>query len=91
VYLGGFIVIKQILTHADVDIVRIKTKVSNKFLQTVLSNSITLIPGSTSLDMTDNTITVLRFKDKIDDSPDSEKAGEALKGNLEKILLKAER
>ena len=91
VFLGGFLVIKRIVVGADVDIVPIKTKISNNFLQTILSNSITLIPGSISLDLNDDTITVVRFKEKSDDSRDTEKAGESLKGKIERVLIKAER
>ena len=89
VYIGGFISIKRFLKGADVDIIQIKTKLSNDFLKTVLANSMTLIPGSISLDLTDDTFTMLRFKKKNDDA-DMEKAGEALKGKLERLLLKVE-
>jgi multicomponent Na+:H+ antiporter subunit E len=91
IYLSAFRVIKLIFTDADIDIVYVKTKVTNSFLQTVLANSITLPPGTISLELKDNTITVLRLKEKTSNFDDGETASELIKGKFEKMLLKMEK
>ena len=91
IYLAGFKTIKMIITGADADIIEIKTRLSDIFLQTILSNTITLIPGSISLELKDNAITVLWLKDKSKDLQHAQNTGESIKGKLERILLKIER
>ena len=91
IYYSAFRVIKLIFSGANVDIVDIKTKLSNNFLQTILANSITIVPGSISLDIKNNTLTVLRLIEKTNVSADPEIAGKMLKGKLEKMLLKIQR
>jgi multicomponent Na+:H+ antiporter subunit E len=91
VYLSAFYVIKLIIRGAEVNIIDVKTKISNNFFQTMLANSITLIPGTISLGITDNIITVLRLKEKNDEPCDPEAAGELIKGKIEKMLLKMEK
>ena len=89
IYLAGFHAIKLILTGGKVSIVEIKTELSNDFLKVILVNSITLIPGTVSLGLNDETITVLWLRRKTNSSEDN--AEDILKGNLEKKLLKAQR
>lgn len=91
IYLSAFKALKLILTGADVDIVNVKTQITNSFLQTILANSITLPPGTISLELNDNVITVLRLKKKTDDSLDAMSAGESIKGRFEKMLLKMQK
>ena len=91
IYYSAFRVIKLIFSGANVDIVDIKTKLSNSFLQTILANSITIVPGSISLDLKENTLTVLRLMEKTNVSSDPEIAGEMLKGKLERVLLKIQK
>jgi len=89
VYIAGFTVIRIIFTTAYVKIVEIRTQISDKLLRTVLVNSITLVPGSISLDLDEDKITVLlirRTAPTADDDPD-----ELLKGKLEKMMLKAQK
>ena len=90
IYIGGIATIRLILFGANAEIVEIKTKIRNSLLQTVLVNSITLVPGSIALDLSDDTITVLWLMRKTDEPPDIEKADAVLKGKLERMLLKAE-
>ena len=59
VYIAGFKVIGIVFTTAHVKVVEIKTKISDKLLRTILVNSITLVPGSISLDLDEDKITVL--------------------------------
>ena len=90
VYLSAFNVMRLIFTGADVEIVKVKTRISNVFLRAILANSITLAPGTVSLELKDDTITVLRLKEKTDNSKAVKSADESIKGNLEKMLIKAE-
>ena len=91
IYIAGFHAIKLILTEAKVDIVEVKTKVTNELLRVVLANSITLTPGTVSLELKDETLTVLWLRQKTSDSQDLANADELIKGKLEKKLLKAQK
>ena len=91
VYIAGISAIKLILTDAHVEIVTIKTDLSSLFLRTVLVNSITLVPGSVSLDLKDETITVLWLKKKSAGPEHTKNADELIKGKLERLLLKAQK
>ena len=91
VYLGGLAVIKVILFGAHVEIVEIKTKISNNLLRSILVNSITLVPGSVSLDLNEDAITVLWLTRRTDAPPDVGLADEQLKGKLERMLIKAQK
>jgi len=90
-YLAGILIIKIILTGADTDVIKVKTQIKSGFLRTLLANSITLIPGTVSLDAQDGAITVLHFKEKADQSRNPEKIGQEIKGGLEKMLLKMQK
>ena len=91
VYLSAFSAVKLIFTKADVAIITVKTELTNSLLRTILANSITLTPGSVSLELNDDTITLLWLKNKKDSPQDAQKAGETIKRKLEKMLLKAEK
>jgi len=91
IYIAGFHAIKLILTEAKVDIVEVKTKITNDLLRVVLANSITLTPGTVSLEQKDETITVLWLREKTGGSGDLANADELIKGKLENKLLKAQK
>ena len=91
IYYSAFRVIKLIFTNASVDIVNINTKITNSFLQTILANSITIVPGSISLDLNENSITAIRLIEKKNVSKDPFVAGEMLKGSMERVLLKIQK
>jgi len=91
IYIAGFNAIKLILTEAKVDIVEVKTKITNDLLRVVLANSITLTPGTVSLELKDETITVLWLREKTSDSEDLADADELIKGKLEKKLISAQK
>ena len=91
VYVAGLLAIHIVLTDAHVEIVKVKTKITNKFLRTILVNSITLVPGSVSLDLNDDTITVLWLQKKGVSARDIENAGELIKGKLERMLIKVQK
>ena len=91
IYLAGFAAIKIVITGASVGIVQVNTKITSDFLKVVLVNSITLIPGSVSLDLKGQVITILWLRGKEDDPQDVEAADKLLKSELEKKLLKAQK
>jgi len=89
IYVQGFVVIKRILTGARLDIVEVKTELKSDFLKALLVNSITLIPGSISLNLEGDTITVLNLG-----HPNDENIYQSVNSNrswLEKKLLKAQK
>jgi len=90
VYIAGFSAIKLLITGARVEVVEVKTTISNLFLRTVLCNSITLVPGSVSLEMKDDTITVLWLIKKTQAPEYSKRAQEVLLCGLERMLRRAE-
>ena len=91
IYISGFHAIKLILTGAKVCIVEVKTKITNELLRVILANSITLTPGTVSLELKDDTITVLWLREKTSDFTDLDNADELIKGKLENKLLKAQK
>jgi len=91
VYLSAFTAIKLTFTGADVSVFEVKTQLSNSFLRIILANSITLTPGSISLEIKDDIITLLWLKGKKESLQDAEKAGNSIKCKLERILKNAEK
>ena len=91
IYLAGFNAIKLILAGSKVDIVEVKTGIKNEFLRVILANSITLTPGTVSLELKDETIAVLWLRDKNSGQEDIDNAGELIKGSMERMLLKAQK
>jgi len=91
VLVGGLLAIHVVLTDAHVEIVEVKTKITNMFLRTILVNSITFVPGSVSLDLQDDTITVLWLQRKKVGAQNIEHADELLKGKLERMLIKVQK
>jgi len=91
IYLGGLSAIRIILFGAHVEIVEVRTRIKSALLRTILVNSITLVPGSISLDLTEDRITILWLKRKSQTQMDNGNADELLKGKLERMLLKAEK
>lgn len=86
IYISGFATIKKIvLGNINPDIVEIETKLENDIYRCFLANSITLTPGTVTIDKNEHRLKVL-WIDCI--TKDQEKAGEIIKGKFEKILLK---
>jgi len=91
VYVCSFATIKIILTGAKVDVVQVRTQIHNKLLRTLLANSITLVPGSISLETGKDSVTVLWLLGKNAGQSEIADADESIKGKLERMLLKAQR
>jgi len=90
IYLAGVQAIKLILSKSEVAIVEVNTKITNDLIKVILANSITLIPGTVSLDTKEESITVLWLKEAGGKSPTDEEAEEIIKGSLERRLIKAQ-
>jgi len=89
VYLAGLYVVKLIFLGADVEVIKLKTKIENESLRYILVDSITLTPGSILLDLEQNEITLLWLKDKRVDLSINVR-DESIKGKMERWLMKAE-
>lgn len=90
-YIGAFSAIKLILKGAKADVVEIRTDITNDFLRVMLANSITLVPGSITLEMVDDKITVLLLHKKTDGLLELSDSTERIKGRLEEKLLRAQK
>ena len=91
IYVAAFSAIRLITTGAHTEVVQIKTRAKSTLFRTLLSNSITLVPGSVTLDLEDDTITVLWLVEEKPDGWRTINAEELILGKLERILMKAEK
>jgi multicomponent Na+:H+ antiporter subunit E len=81
-------VAKRVLTPSlpiNPGIVKFKTKLKTNYSKMILANSITLTPGTLSIDIVDDTFYIHWIDVK---STDPEKAFTEIAENFEKILLK---
>jgi len=90
-YIAAIATVRLVIKGAKTEIVEVETEIKNEFLRVMLANSITLVPGSVTLDIKDNLLTVLLLTDKNADESTLENAGELIKGGLERRLLKAQK
>jgi len=90
IYVAGFSVIKMIILGARADFVNVDTKLKSNIMRVILGNTITLVPGSVTLDQEQNHYTVvwMRSKDAADISGDM---SEQVKGKFERKLIMAEK
>jgi len=85
IYISGFDAIYRVFAgHVNVGVVEIKTKLPNEFQRSLLSNAITLTPGTVTLDQEDENMTIIWLDCS---TPDPDEAGESIKGSFERILL----
>lgn len=86
IYAAGFSTIGTIFKgDANVRIVSVDTELTDDYHRSILANSITLTPGTITLDVTENRLVILWLKAE---TRDSELAGELIKGRLERRLLR---
>ena len=90
IYKAGFWAIKVILTGSRLEVMEMKTTLPHLLSRTFLANSITLVPGSISLDMKDDTITVLWLLEKKMDAEQGKNSSKFIVGKLEKMLSKVQ-
>ena len=85
IYRSGFTTIGMIVSgRITPGIVEIETEIRDEFRIGILANSITLTPGTVTLDVQGQKLTVLWLNYK---TRDPKKAGELIKGRLEKLIL----
>lgn len=86
IYKAGLTTIPIILTgKINVRVIEIETALEDDYHRSILANSITLTPGTITLDLQEKHLTVLWLKA---DTQDMALAGERIKGRLERRLLK---
>ena len=91
VYVAGFHVIKLIFTGAQAEIIQVKTDIENESLRIMLVDSVTLTPGSVLVKLDGDEFTLLWLKGKGDDTLSDEERDYAIKGKLEKWLIRAQK
>jgi len=91
VYVAAISAVKLVIKGAKSDIVVVDTAITNDFLRVMLANSITLVPGSVTLDMNDDKITILMLSEKDGGPQELKSATDRIKDVLEKRLIKAQK
>lgn len=83
---SGILIIPSLITgKTNVGIVKISTKIDGGLMTSTIANAITLTPGTVTIDKNENELIVLWLNVK---SRNTEEAGDIIKGNFEKILMK---
>ena len=59
VYIAGIAAIKPIFTGAAADVITVKTSLPHPLSRTILANSVTFVPGSVTIDLIDDELTVI--------------------------------
>jgi multicomponent Na+:H+ antiporter subunit E len=86
IYKSSFLQILRIIKKDNNPvIVKVELEVTNPFLVTIIANSITLTPGTITVDVEDNTLYVLSIKD---DGEDGQKLKKDIKNKFEKYFIK---
>lgn len=84
IYLSSFSVMTSVISgKAEISVISIPTEISDDFRLSILANSITLTPGTITMDMKKGSLTVLWLNPQNDDPLI---AGEIIKGRLERML-----
>lgn len=84
IYVAGFDTIKRIITgDINPEIIEIEANLDNDFYVCLLANSITLTPGTVTVEKEGNKLTVLWLNCV---TRDKSAAGELIKGKFERIL-----
>jgi len=84
IYLAGFSTLIKIITgDVHTDVVTITTEIDSDFKKSILANSITLTPGTVTLDLKGQQLKVLWLDVK---SKNPTRAGHIIKGRLERKL-----
>jgi len=84
IYRSGFALIPAILSgRCNIGAYRIRTAVTGSWSRALLANSITMTPGTVTVDQQDDTLTVLWFQA---DTRDTRQAARRIAGGFERIL-----
>ncbi len=85
IFYSGLLAAKIIITgKIDLGVVHITTELKDDFRRSILANSITLTPGTVTIECANGELTVLWIKC---DSTECKEAGEMIKGSMERRLL----
>lgn len=85
IYISGFDAIYRVFVgKVNVGVVEITTQLPTDFQRSLLSNAITLTPGTVTLDQDKQDMTIIWLDCE---TPDPDQAGESIKGSFERILL----
>jgi multicomponent Na+:H+ antiporter subunit E len=88
IYSATFHLIKAMMAGTlKPDVVKIHTKVTNPWHQCLVSNAITMTPGTVTIDKSDTELTVLWLTPSTED-PEQQAA--AIQGSFEKALIQGE-
>ncbi len=88
IYIAGFHAMRKILTGGlNVDIVEIETSLENDFHIALLANSITLTPGTVTMEIEGQRLKVIWIDAY---TKDTDIAGTAIKGSFERMLAQAD-
>lgn len=88
IYKAGYNVIKAIISgKVDPQIFTIKTSLKSAMMQSILANSITLTPGTVTIDMQGQQLDVLWLTPT---TKHSDRAGDIIKGKFETHLMRGE-
>jgi len=90
-YIGAVSAVKLVFKGAKADVVEISTDVDNEFLRVMLANSITLVPGSVTLELRERKIVVLLLHEKTWGLLELADASDKVKGGLEDKILRAQK
>ena len=90
VYAAGFHVIKLIFTGAEAEMIRVRTDITNETLKIILVDSVTLTPGTIHVRLEGDEFTLLWLRDRHEAALPVKVRDQAIKGRLEKWLLKAQ-
>jgi multicomponent Na+:H+ antiporter subunit E len=86
IYKSAFITIYNIFSdNINPTFINIKTGINNQWYKCIIANSITLTPGTVSVEMNNEEITVLWLNPT---TKSNEEAGKIIKGDFENILEK---
>ena len=94
IYLAGLNAMGLVIKGSVVNIVRIKTELTNDFTKTLLANSITLTPGTITIDLNQDELTVLWLREtplSREELLKPDELGEEIKGTMERELHKLQR
>ena len=90
-YVGAIFAIRLVIKGAKTDVIEIRTELKNDFLRVMLANSITLVPGSVTLELRGDRLVILLLHEKTWGDEELAKAGKRVKGGLENKLLSAQK
>ena len=91
IFVAGLTAIKLIVTGARVEVLKTRTSLTNDIARTFLANSITTIPGTITIDLVEDELTVLCLCGSSDEAEGVKEAEEYIIHSLESRLKSIEK